>query len=58
MPPELLQSIRVGDVVPVYVLNPSDADGNLIVSINLGLQGHDWDRARELLEAANWSKPR
>ncbi|HOA23900.1 MAG TPA: S1 RNA-binding domain-containing protein [Aggregatilineales bacterium] len=51
MPPELLQSIRVGDVVPVYVLNPSDADGNLIVSINLGLQGHDWDRARELLES-------
>lgn len=53
MLPSLLNSLHVGDVVPVYVLNPSDADGNLIVSINLGLQGHDWDRARELLASSD-----
>ncbi len=51
MPASLLESINVGDIVPVYVLNPNDGDGNLIVSINLGLQGHDWDRARALLES-------
>lgn len=53
MPPEMRKSLHVGDVVPVYVLNPSDSDGNLIVSINLGLQGHDWDRASELLESGD-----
>lgn len=47
--PQILQSLRVGDVVPVYVLNPSDQDSNLIVSLNLGLQGHDWARAHQLL---------
>lgn len=51
MPPSLLESINVGDIIPVYVLNPNDGEGNLVVSINLGLQGHDWDRARALLES-------
>ncbi len=43
------QTLRVGDEVPVYVLNPRDQDDNLIVSINMGLQRYDWDRARNLL---------
>ncbi len=43
------ESLQVGQKVPVYVLNPRDSDGNLIVSINMGLQQHDWDAARELL---------
>jgi small subunit ribosomal protein S1 len=47
----LFKSLSVGDTVPVYVLNPSDQDGNLIVSLNLGLQGHDWTRASELMES-------
>jgi small subunit ribosomal protein S1 len=47
----LFKSLNVGDSVPVYVLNPSDQDGNLIVSLNLGLQGHDWTRASELMES-------
>ncbi len=51
MSPSLRKSLHVGDIVPVYILNPNDSDGNLIVSINLGLQGHDWDRARHLLES-------
>ncbi len=48
--PQVLENLKVGDVVPVYVLNPSDREGNLLVSLNLGLQGQDWERARELLE--------
>lgn len=42
-------SLKVGDEVPVYILNPRDADDNLIVSINMGLQRYDWEKARELL---------
>jgi len=51
MEPGLFKSLNVGDSVPVYVLNPSDQEGNLIVSLNLGLQGHDWTRASELMES-------
>ncbi|MCL4253836.1 MAG: S1 RNA-binding domain-containing protein, partial [Anaerolineae bacterium] len=43
-------SLKVGDEVPVYILNPRDADDNLIVSINMGLQRYDWEKARELLK--------
>jgi small subunit ribosomal protein S1 len=45
------KSLTVGQSVPVYVLNPRDTDGNLIVSINMGLQQYDWDNARRLLES-------
>ncbi len=48
--PKMLKNIKRGDTMMAYVLNPSDRDGNLIVSLNLGLQGADWDRAHELLE--------
>ena len=47
---EYRDSLNVGDEVPVYVLNPRDQDDNLIVSINMGLQRYDWERARNLLE--------
>lgn len=43
-------SLTVGEEVPVYVMNPRDADDNLVVSINMGLQRYDWDKARKLLE--------
>ncbi len=49
--PEFLKSLHVGDKVPVYVLNPQDRDGNLLVSINLGLEGQDWLHAQQLLES-------
>jgi len=41
--------LQVGAEVPVYVLNPRDQDDNLIVSINMGLQQYDWEKARQLL---------
>jgi small subunit ribosomal protein S1 len=47
--PEVRRSLQVGAEVPVYVMNPRDQDDNLIVSINMGLQQYDWDRARNLL---------
>jgi len=48
---QFLKNLRLGDTMPVYVLNPNDRDGNLLVSLNLGLQGQDWDRANGLLES-------
>lgn len=47
---EFRYSLNVDQEVPVYVLNPRDQDDNLIVSINMGLQRYDWEKARELLE--------
>jgi small subunit ribosomal protein S1 len=44
------KSLKVGQEVPVYVLNPRDSDANLIVSINMGLQQYDWDEARKLMD--------
>jgi small subunit ribosomal protein S1 len=41
--------LKVGESVPVFIMNPRDNDGNLIVSINQGLQQYDWDEARNLL---------
>ncbi len=49
--PEFRKSLHMGMNVPVYVLNPRDNEGNLIVSINMGLQQYDWDAARKLLES-------
>ncbi|MBN1966781.1 MAG: S1 RNA-binding domain-containing protein, partial [Anaerolineae bacterium] len=49
--PEYRRELKVGMDVPVYIVNPYDKDGNLIVSINMGLQKHDWDKAQQLLES-------
>lgn len=51
MDEEFRSSLQVGADVPVYVVNPRDQDGNLIVSINMGLQRYDWDKARQLLQS-------
>jgi small subunit ribosomal protein S1 len=44
-------SLEVEDQVPVYILNASGPEGELIVSLNLGLAHQDWLRAQELLES-------
>lgn len=49
--PQYRASLKVGQQVPVYVLNPRDNDGQLVVSINMGLQQYDWNRARELVQS-------
>lgn len=45
MDDEFRDNLAVGEDVPVYVLNPSDQHNNLIVSINMGLQRYDWEKA-------------
>lgn len=48
--PGFLGSLSVGQEVPVFVLQPRDKEGNLIVSINMGLQQNDWEEAARLKE--------
>jgi small subunit ribosomal protein S1 len=50
---EFRESLQVTQEIPVFVLNPSDSNNNLIVSINMGLQRYDWEQARELLNTDN-----
>jgi small subunit ribosomal protein S1 len=47
--PDYRAKLTVGAQVPVYIMNPRDHDGNLVVSINQGLQQYDWEAARALL---------
>ena len=51
MDDEFRASLSTGANVPVYVVNPRDQNDNLIVSINMGLQRYDWEKARELLSS-------
>ena len=51
MDDEFRASLSTGGNVPVYVVNPRDQNDNLIVSINMGLQRYDWEKARELLSS-------
>ncbi len=50
---ELRESIREGDKLPVYVMRTAKLGGDLLVSINRGLEQEDWERAAELLEAGD-----
>lgn len=47
---DALAEIKVGDKVPVYVLRPESADGDVIVSLNMARAMEDWRRAEKLLE--------
>ncbi|MFQ5944826.1 MAG: S1 RNA-binding domain-containing protein [Anaerolineae bacterium] len=48
--PELRSSITEGDVMPVYVLTPENADGDVVVSINLAKAAEDWKKAQTYLD--------
>ncbi len=48
METEFKQALQVGQEIPVYIINPMDVNGNLVVSINMGMQRYDWEKARDL----------
>ncbi|HSR32008.1 MAG TPA: S1 RNA-binding domain-containing protein [Anaerolineae bacterium] len=50
---EGLESLKVGQVIPVYVVRPEDRDGNLVLSIRRAEEESDWRRARELHEESD-----
>ncbi len=42
IPPEILASLQIGQEIPVYVLNPEDPSGNLVLSYNRAREETDW----------------
>lgn len=44
---DTLEKLKPGEVIPVYVVNPHDHQGNLILSVNRALEELDWQRAEE-----------
>ena len=51
MGPEAIERLKVGDQVPVYVLNPEDKNGNTILSLSRAQLEKDWQAAQEIFEA-------
>jgi len=50
---EGLDSLQVGDTIPVYVVKPEDRDGNVILSIRRAEEESDWLHAQKLFEAGD-----
>lgn len=48
---ETLASFKEGEDITVYVVNPEDANGNLILSYTRALEEKNWQTAEELLES-------
>jgi small subunit ribosomal protein S1 len=51
MSPADRDAIHVGDEVPVYVVNPGDANSNIILSLSRAQIVRDWREAQRLLES-------
>jgi small subunit ribosomal protein S1 len=51
MGPEAIENLKAGDKVPVYVLNPEDKNGNVILSLSRAQLEKDWQAAQEIFEA-------
>jgi small subunit ribosomal protein S1 len=49
LPPDEV-SFHIGDQIDVLVIDPVDADGNLVVSISQARESDDWSEAKRLLE--------
>jgi small subunit ribosomal protein S1 len=47
---EMLAEIQEGTTWPVYILQPSDREGNLLVSLSRALQEKDWLVAQQAME--------
>ncbi|MDX9865239.1 MAG: S1 RNA-binding domain-containing protein [Anaerolineaceae bacterium] len=51
IPPEELEALEVGQKVPVYVINPEDQGGNLILSLTRAREAVSWKESEELLKS-------
>jgi small subunit ribosomal protein S1 len=51
IPPEALASFQIGQEIPVYVLNPEDPSGNLVLSYNRAREENDWLEAEKMKES-------
>lgn len=49
IPPEELSELKVGQEIPVFVVNPEDQNGNLVLSYVRAREEVSWTRTEELL---------
>jgi small subunit ribosomal protein S1 len=47
---EMIEGLSKGDKLPVYVMRTAKIGGDLLVSINRGLEQEDWERAEKMLD--------
>ena len=48
IPPDILESLQIGQEIPVYVLNPEDPNGNLVLSYMRAREETDWLEAEQM----------
>ena len=48
MPKDMLESLKVGDEVLAYVVNPEDKNGNIVLSLTRAQLENDWREAERL----------
>lgn len=48
--PDTRDLLSVGNSIPVYVVNPEDQDGNIILSYKKAVEEEDWLEAQKLLD--------
>ena len=53
IPPDEMQQLKVGMEIPVYVLNPEDSSGALILSYVRAREETDWHTVETLLESGS-----
>jgi small subunit ribosomal protein S1 len=53
IPEEELANMKVGDEIPVYVVNPEDSSGSLVVSYSRAREESDWKMVEEMIETGD-----
>jgi small subunit ribosomal protein S1 len=48
--------LAVGNTIPVYIVNPDDMNGNIILSYAKAMEEEDWDNAQKLHESQDLYK--
>lgn len=51
IPPDILSNLKVGNAIPVYVINPEDQSGNLILSFIKAVEEQSWLEAEDRLKS-------
>ena len=51
IPQEALDALQIGQDIPVYVLNPEDQNGNLVLSYTRALEEAAWFKAEEMMRS-------
>ncbi len=51
IPPEQLEKLEVGQEIPVFVINPEDSHGNLVLSLMRAMEENSWKKVEELMKS-------